>query len=219
MPAVTCRFFVGIDWGTETHHVCVLNVDAQIVEERRVQHTASDIAEFLDWLSGLAPDFSASMAIAIELPNGTLVEELPERQFRVFSLNPKQLDRFRDRYFPAGAKDDGRDAFVLAYALRTDQYCFRVVRLGDPSVVRLRELTRLDEELNFCFQRHCCQLRQHSVATILTCFNSLELPTSRGFGRSSSWRPRPPKRPNSLQNALRSSFANGTSGALMRSRL
>ena len=54
----------------------------------------------------------------------------------------------------------------LADALRTDQYCFRVVRLGDPSVVRLRELTRLDEELNFCFQRHCCQLRQHSIATI-----------------------------------------------------
>jgi Transposase len=78
MPAVTCRFFVGIDWGTETHHVCVLNVDAQIVEERRVQHTASDIAEFFDWLSGLAPDFSASMAIAIELPHGTLVEELLE---------------------------------------------------------------------------------------------------------------------------------------------
>jgi transposase len=27
-------------------------------------------------------------------------------------------------------------------------------------VVRLRELTRLDEDLNLCFQRHCCQLRQ-----------------------------------------------------------
>ena len=160
MPAVTCRFFVGIDWGSETHHVCVLNVDAQIVEERRVQHTASDVAAFLDWLSGLAPDSPASIAIAIEGPHGTLVEELLERRFCVFSVNPKQLDRFRDRYFPAGAKDDGRDAFVLADALRTDQYCFRVVRPGDPSVVRLRELTRLDEELNFCFQRHCCQLRQ-----------------------------------------------------------
>jgi hypothetical protein len=54
MPASTYRFFVGIDWGTETHHVCVLNVEAQIVEERRVRHTAADVAEFLDWLSGLS---------------------------------------------------------------------------------------------------------------------------------------------------------------------
>jgi hypothetical protein len=59
------------------------------------------------------------MAIAIEVPHGTLVEELLELGFSVCSINPKQLDRFRDRYFPAGAKDDGRDAFVLADSLRT----------------------------------------------------------------------------------------------------
>jgi len=37
---------------------------------------------------------------------------------------PKQLDRFRDRHSPAGAKDDGRDAFVLADSLRTDPSSF-----------------------------------------------------------------------------------------------
>ena len=160
MPAVTCRYFVGIDWGSETHHVCVLNLDAQVVEERKVQHTATAVADFLDWLSGLVPDSPASMAIAIEVPHGSLVEGLLERRFCVFSINPKQLDRFRDRYFPNGAKDDRRDAFVLADSLRTDQHCFRAARVGDPVVIRLRELTRLDEELNLCFQRHCSQLRQ-----------------------------------------------------------
>jgi transposase len=28
----------------------------------------------------------------------------------VYAINPKQLDRFRDRFFPAGSKDDRRDA-------------------------------------------------------------------------------------------------------------
>ena len=37
-------------------------------------------------------------------------------------INPKQLDRFRDRISPAGAKDDRRDARVLASALRTDPH-------------------------------------------------------------------------------------------------
>ena len=38
---------------------------------------------------------------------------------------PKQLERFRDRFSPAGAKDDSRDGEVLASAFRTDPRCFR----------------------------------------------------------------------------------------------
>ena len=33
-----------------------------------------------------------------------------ERGLAVHAINPKQLDRFRDRISPAGAKDDRRDA-------------------------------------------------------------------------------------------------------------
>jgi transposase len=47
----------------------------------------------------------------------------------------------------SGAKDDRRDAFVLADSLRTDQPCFRRVRLDDPRVIQLRELSRVDEDL------------------------------------------------------------------------
>lgn len=54
-------------------------------------------------------------------PRGAVVETLAEHGFAVFAINPKQLDRFRDRYSPAGAKDDSRDAFVLADSLRTDR--------------------------------------------------------------------------------------------------
>lgn len=159
MHEITCRLFVGVDWGTESHQVCVLDPGGQIVEERKVLHSATAVAEFLDWLSTIAPE-PASTGISIEIPHGALVEELLARNFTVFSINPKQLDRFRDRYFPAGAKDDRKDAFVLADSLRTDQHCFRSVQVSDPVVVRLREISRLDEELNLCFQRHCCQLRQ-----------------------------------------------------------
>ena len=56
----------------------------------------------------------------------------------MFSINPKQLDRFRDRYSPAGAKDDRRDAFVLADSLRTDPHCFHAVRLDEPARLEAR---------------------------------------------------------------------------------
>jgi transposase len=151
--------FLSVDWGTELHQVCILDPDGQVVEERKVPHSATTVTEFLDWFSTIAPE-PASAAIAIEVPYGALVEELLARNFSVFSINPKQLDRFRDRHFPAGTKDDRKDAFVLADSLRTDQHCFRPVSVNDPVVIRLRELTRLDEELNLCFQSHCNQLRQ-----------------------------------------------------------
>lgn len=72
---------------------------------------------------------------------------LVERGFAVFAINPKQLDRFRDRHTVSGAKDDRRDAFVLADSVRTDQHCFRRVRLDDPLIIQIRELSRVDEDL------------------------------------------------------------------------
>ena len=67
------------------------------------------------------------------------------RGFAVYAINPKQLDRFRDRHTAAGAKDDRRDAHVLADSLRTDQPAFRRVHVEDPLVLQLRELARLDK--------------------------------------------------------------------------
>ena len=99
----TRRLFVGIDWGTETHHVCVVNSDAQIVEDRKVPHSAVGLTEFLRWLSAMCQDSAVSVVVAIEVPHGAVVEVLLEHGFEVFSINPKQLDRFRDRYFPAGS--------------------------------------------------------------------------------------------------------------------
>jgi transposase len=72
---------------------------------------------------------------------------LMERGFRVHAINPKQLDRFRDRFSPAGAKDDSRDAEVLGDALRTDPRCFRALQPLDPVVVELREGSRMAEDL------------------------------------------------------------------------
>ena len=70
-----------------------------------------------------------------------------ERGCPVHAINPKHLDRFRDCISPAGAKDDRRDARVLAAALRTDPHCLRQLEPTDPAIVELREWSRLSEDL------------------------------------------------------------------------
>ncbi|THK35760.1 hypothetical protein EHS39_23205 [Ensifer sp. MPMI2T] len=65
------------------------------------------------------------VAIGIEVPHGPVVEGLMDAGFLVHAINPKQLDRLRDRLTMAGAKDDRLDAFVLADALKTDRRLYR----------------------------------------------------------------------------------------------
>jgi hypothetical protein len=80
-----------------------------------VDYNGPAIGAFMDWLGRMADDGQTrKIAVAIEVPRGAVVESLVERGFAVYSINPKQLDRFRDRHTVAGAKDDRRDAFVLA---------------------------------------------------------------------------------------------------------
>jgi transposase len=114
-----------IDWGSEKHRVCLMDSQGNVIRERWVEHSGSSLAELVDWLRPHTPAQPDCLAAAIEIPRGAIVETLLEHGFQVFSINPKQLDRFRDRYSPAGAKDDRRDAFVLADALRTHMHCFR----------------------------------------------------------------------------------------------
>ena len=160
MTTSALQFFVGIDWATEVHQICVLDTQGEIVHERTVVHCGSAVGEFLNQLLELTGCPPAAIAVAIEVPRGALVETLLERGLSAFFLNPKQLDRFRDRHFPAGAKDDRRDAFVLACSLRTDPHCFHAIEVDDPLVMRLRDLTRLDDELRSSFNRNSCQLRE-----------------------------------------------------------
>jgi transposase len=141
------RWYVGIDWAAELHQVCVLDQERQIVEQKKIEHSSSGIAQMVELLLTISGDRPDQVAVAIEMPRGALVETLVERQFAVFSLNPKQMDRFRDRHTVPGAKEDALDAFVMADSLRTDLHLFHRVRLDDPLVIRIRELSRAEEDL------------------------------------------------------------------------
>ena len=152
-------WFVGIDWGSQQQQVCVLDRERRRVGERVVDHDGASLARLAEWLWALSGGQAQRVAVAIEVPRGAIVEGLVERGFHVFAINPKQLDRFRDRHSVAGAKDDRRDAFVLADSVRTDQPRFRRLQLDDPQLLQLRELSRAEETLLEDFRRSANRLR------------------------------------------------------------
>ena len=141
------EILVGIDWGAANHQAALVDSDGQLLGNRSFRHDGAGLAAMTDWILARTAGAAATIGVAIEVPHGPVVEAMMERGFAVHSLNPKQLDRFRDRFSPAGAKDDSRDALTLADALRTDRRFFRRLELDTAEVVQLREWTRIANEL------------------------------------------------------------------------
>lgn len=135
---------VGIDWAEDSHAVCAL-VEGKVLE-RSFANTPEGIAGLAHWLKTMAVA-PTDIGVAIEVPHGPVVEGLLLRGFSLFAINPKQLDRHRDRYTVAGAKDDRRDAFVLADSLRLDYASFRRVVCPPATIIELRTATRLRTRL------------------------------------------------------------------------
>ncbi len=136
-----------------------MHASGKKISERTVPHSGTGITQFLNWITEQTMQPADRVGVAIEVPRGAIVETLAERGYAVFSINPKQLDRFRDRHSVAGAKDDSLDAFVLADSLRTDLHCFQPVHVGDPLIIRIRDLSRLEDDLRQDWSRLTNQLR------------------------------------------------------------
>jgi hypothetical protein len=100
--------FVGIDSGSEEHQACALDGSRKVLLEKSFPHSGKGLGDLVTAVLKLAKDRPECIAVAIERPHGAVVETLLERGISVFSINPKQLDRFRDRHTVAGAKDDRR---------------------------------------------------------------------------------------------------------------
>ena len=168
---LTADWFVGVDWASEAHAICIVDREGRICDQREVKHTAAALQAWIDDLVARASDEPSRIAVGIEVPRGAVVELLVERGFPVYAINPKQLDRFRDRFTVAGAKDDRRDAFVIGDSLRTDAPAFRRVRFDNPLVIEIREWSRVDEDLGGELTRLTNQLRDlvyRSMPGVLT---------------------------------------------------
>jgi transposase len=141
------RWFAGIDWASEEHVVSLFDGQGKKIGQRKFAHGGTGLGDMIAWLLKPSGGEPGEIYVAIETPHGPIVEALLERGFNVYSINPKQLDRFRDRFTVSGAKDDSLDADVLADSLRTDMRLFRKLNIADPLVIELREWSRMDEEL------------------------------------------------------------------------
>ena len=127
-------FLAGLDWGSEEHAVCVIDEAGRIVLELTIDHTRKGLEGMLKRLEQLAPP--QELPIAIERPNGVIVDVLIEAGHCVVPIHPNVVKASRPRYRAAGSKSDRGDAYLLADLLRTDGHRFEALKPSSGAVAR-----------------------------------------------------------------------------------
>lgn len=153
------RAFAGVDWAAEKADVMVQGEDGHALLERAFAMTEDGIA-------GLCRALIAHRVcrVAIERPDGVLVERLLEAGVTVLAIHPNQVKAARPRFTAAGGKSDRFDAFVLCELARTDSHRFRALALDRDDTRALRALTRARDELVDARTALCNQLREQLLA-------------------------------------------------------
>lgn len=135
------RDYLGVDWADAEHAVWVEDDAGAKVMSRTVPQTVEGLADFGRWLDERRAA-GRELWAAIEKPEGRLVDFLLDHGVVVFPINPKAVDRVRDRFRMSGAKSDAFDARVLAGFLRTDHGHLAPLRPSSEAAQELKGLTR-----------------------------------------------------------------------------
>ena len=132
----------GIDLASEEHRLVVLDAEGRDREERRYAHSEDGLEALVRRLVAVGV-----ARVAIEQPNGLVVDRLLDAGISVVAVHPNQLAASRDRYRAGGGKSDGFDAYVLAELARTDMHRFHLLAPDSDETRALRALTRTREDL------------------------------------------------------------------------
>ena len=134
--------YAGVDWASEKHDVLVADAAGEKLLAATFAHDEQGLRSLCRQLVRLKVRL-----VAVERPDGLLVERLLDAGLRVLVLHPNQVAAARDRFRVSGGKSDGFDAFVLCELARTDHHRFRVLEPDSDATKAIRALTRGREDL------------------------------------------------------------------------
>ena len=135
------RYYLGVDWADRVHQLYGGDENGIKVMEMKVQENPEGLAELGRWLNQSRAE-QVELWAAIEKPHGRIVDFLLDHGVVVYPVNPKVLDRARDRFRMSQSKSDPFDAWVLSEFLRTDHGHLRPLAPNSEQAQELKMLTR-----------------------------------------------------------------------------
>ena len=156
--------YVGIDWADDHHDVCCTDDTATTLAQFQIAHSTEGFAALHAQIAQHQAD-PAAVLVALETTRGLLVYDLLCQGYQVYAINPKAVNRYKDRHVLSAAKDDRLDALAMAHLLRTDRHRFKPLapapehyRLLERLCLDLRKLiddkTRLSNQITSCLKEY-----------------------------------------------------------------
>ena len=196
--------FGGLDWASQKHSVVVVDRQGKVIEDFQIEQSALGWKKFREKLGGYG-----SIAFAIETSQGAAVEQLLEAGMKVYPVNPKSAQAYRERKAPSGVKDDRLDAWSLADALRIDGQDWRALRAEEPLIKELRLLCR--DEVTLIEQRSALY-----ASALMQAAQELRQSFAKRLSRASSTSPEMTTSTRSAARYLRSSKRIFSTGSIAR---
>jgi len=137
--------FVGVDWASEEHAVCVLGTDGRPKTAFSIEHSKEGLAKLIHRLAGVGS--AGRLPVAIERPDGRLVDALLEAGHPVVAVSPNAIKAWRESEVVSGAKDDPGDAEVIAEYLRLRSHKLTVAAPFSDETRALRAVVRARDDL------------------------------------------------------------------------
>jgi transposase len=131
-----------VDWASEKHDVLVQDAGGEELLAATFTHDERGLSALCSTLVRLGV-----VLVAIERPDGLLIERLLDAGLRVMAIHPNQVAAARPRFRTSGGKSDRFDAFVLCELARTDSHRFRVLIADSDETKALRAVSRAREDL------------------------------------------------------------------------
>lgn len=136
--------YAGIDWATAEHAVSVIDASGRY-HRTTIAHTAEGFDRLISWLARFG--VAADLPVAIERPDGRLVDRLLEAGHPVVAVKTNAIKAWREAETVSGAKSDTGDADVIADYLRVRQARLRVLTPFSDATVALRTVVRTRTDL------------------------------------------------------------------------
>jgi transposase len=135
-------YFAALDWAKDHHDIIVVDRNGALVADFQFAHTAEGWAHFDQQMEKFS-----RCPLTIETSSGPAVDQLLQRDYPIYPVNPKAAERYRERKCPSGNKTDRYDAWSLADALRTDGHAWVQLIAQDQATATLRLICRDESAL------------------------------------------------------------------------
>jgi len=153
---------IGLDWGSEKHAICLMSENRRSLARFEITNDLEGIHKMVSQVEalGFQPE---ECVVALEGRPELLILTLSSLGFTIYPLNPKAVNRYRDRHKASGATTDQEAAYLLADILVIDRHLHNPWRPSSPLAQEIawitqdqykltQQQTRLSNQLTACLK-------------------------------------------------------------------